>query len=48
MSPSYWTRQVHDRVYAAIHISNPEPAEWIPPVVKGKANKARNGKKKPA
>ena len=26
MSPSYWTRQVHDRVYAAIHISNPEPA----------------------
>ncbi len=29
MSPSYWKRQVHDRVYAAIHISNPEPAAQI-------------------
>jgi len=26
MSPSYWKRQVHEGVYAAIHISNPEPA----------------------
>ena len=31
-----------------LKVSNPEPAEWTPPVVKGKANKARNAKKKPA
>ena len=31
-----------------LKVSTPEPAEWTPPVVKGKANKARNAKKKPA
>jgi hypothetical protein len=29
-------------------VSNPEPAEWTPPVANGKRNKARNAKKKPA
>ena len=29
-----------------LKVSNPEPAEWTPPVVKGKAGKARNAKKK--
>ena len=31
-----------------LKVANPEPAEWTPPVAKGKANKARNAKKKPA
>ncbi len=31
-----------------LKVSNPEPAEWTPPVANGKANKARNAKKKPA
>ncbi|GDY07416.1 hypothetical protein LBMAG52_09020 [Planctomycetia bacterium] len=31
-----------------LKVANPEPAEWSPPVAKGKANKTRNAKKKPA
>lgn len=31
-----------------LKVANPEPTELTPPLVKGKANKTRNAKKKPA